>query len=254
MNFILNILSGNDLLWENLEYMEINSNIEFENTSIINKADWHSSHIASFLSNGNHNPYLGETKTIEALEFKLNIQERFKNLNGATEFNISRITLKNLDNQIIEDSIYIGKPEGRYVLRLFEEPRSMRLHAHELFLPTNNTNPENINHIEKVYNPMPGLKKYTPFYRNGIVMSEGIPFRFDSDWPLEIKNKYWFATECNKRSFGEKQLLDAYSHYEGQSGPYESMYKQACDREKTYLYNRDKTILELQSMISNLNK
>jgi len=160
-------------------------------------------------------------------------------------------TSVNPDNKIVEDFTYVYKPEGVYTLRFFEEPRGLRFHVHEGFRPANETIEKTIQHIEKEFNPLPNLKEPSEFYPNAMFMPDGIPIKFNRDWPLEIKKKFWLATECNSRSISEKHLRVSYEFYKDKIKMYKNMQDEIIKREKLFLYNRDKLILEVQDLIRN---
>jgi hypothetical protein len=59
------------------------------------------------------------------------------------------------------------------------------------------------------------------------------------------------ATECNSRSISEKHLRVSYEFYKDKIKMYKNMQDEIIKREKLFLYNRDKLILEVQDLIRN---
>lgn len=259
IQFCSNIFVEYDFLAVNLDdfseanlHYNYNEFEHFASNQIINKADWSSSHIARSLTDHDFNPFLGKINNeTQALSFKQSIKERFININDPNGNNTSSGTTLNLERQVVEDYICVYKPEGIHTLRIFEESRGIRLHIHEGFRPANSSLEKAVQHIEKEFNPLPYLKEPFGDYLK-VPMPDGLPIKFDPTWSPEMKEKYWLATECNKRSISEKYLADAYEKYKNNvQWINKDMHNEILKREKMFLFNRDRFFLELKDLIRN---
>lgn len=215
---------------------------EFEDHSVlIDKADSARNLQTSYNEEGSTNPYLGENSVNRVREFKLAIIENFKNTYGTVTMSFPHSSYAHL--------VYktgAGAPEGTHFLTIIEEPTAQRLQVYMTFNPICLGDPIIEKAFTREFNSLPGLQVPTPNYANGVEMPNGIPIQYDSNWPLDIKNKYWYAQECNRRSLSETEVLNAFREGNINKGLYKEMYRQALAKQNQYLFNRDSIISELE--------
>lgn len=255
---------GTDIDEMDLNFISLD--FAYENIpGLINKADSgieQIGNITSFSAESSTNPYLGENTWNKAKRFKRATKTLFEAMHGSPNMYLNHTSSYNhfywvgLGPDSYQGyyfcEIGIEKPNGTFFYKIMEEPLAQRFQIYASFKPIDLSIPFYEECYTKEYNPLPGLQSPTPNYDNSIDMPNGIPIEFDFNWPVELKNKFLFAQECNRRSISETNVLKSYD-LDNTTEMYRNMYREALAKKNAYLFNRDSAIRDLQRTNENIN-
>lgn len=231
-----------------LNFLSLDFAYQFESQPVlINKADSARDLISAISQEGSTNPYGGENSLDKAIRFKRRVIESFREKYGNPN-----MSLPDVGSAPYFYHTSAGNSDGMYILEIIEEPLAQRFQIYLLFRPIDLLEPILEDYYSKEFNSMPGLQTPTSNYNNSIDMPNGIPIQFDPNWPVELKKKFLFAQECHRRSISETNVLNSYNFKQDSTDMYRNMYREALEKKKTYSFNRDLAISDIQRTNGNI--